>query len=325
MINVLITSASRKVSLVQAFVEAARLEGGGKVIAADADWRSAALHFAGRSYLVPKSLDARFFDAIHRICERESVRLVIPTRDKELPAFSQVRGEFLARGIVVMVADPEVVAVCQDKLRFVSFCCDRGFHVPRTFGLTDLDTAPFPLFVKERFGKGSANARRIASREGLELTLPLMGHPVIQECVEAQEYTVDLMADFCSRVLTAVARERLRVLGGESFVGRTSRQMTVIDECVRLADALKLVGHNTIQCFFDGRTVKFIEVNPRFGGGANLGFAAGICTPRYLLQLVQKKPVEPRIGEFEDGLVMLRYTQDVFLHSGEVGTIGPCD
>lgn len=325
MINVLITSASRKVSLVQAFSEAARLEGGGKVIAVDADWRSAALHFAGRSYLVPRGLDAPFFAAIHRICEHESVRLVVPTRDEELPGFSQAKGEFLAQGIVVMVADPEVIAVCQDKLRFVGFCHDRGFQVPRTFGPTDLGNARFPLFVKERFGKGSVNARRVASREGLEATLPLTSDPIIQECEEAQEYTVDLMADFCGQVLTAVARERLRVLGGESFVGRTSRQMTVIEECVRLAGALKLVGHNTIQCFFDGRAVKFIEVNPRFGGGANLGFAAGVPTPRYLLQLVQNKLVEPRIGEFEDGLVMLRYTQDVFLHSGEVGGIGPCD
>lgn len=325
MTNVLITSASRKVSLVRAFAGALQLEGGGKVIAADADWRSPALRFADRSYIVPGGLEDGFFEAVLRICERESVRLLIPTRDEELPAFSARNSEFLARGIVVMVAGPDIIATCQDKLRFIGFCRERGFQIPRTLGPREIETATYPLFAKERFGKASVNARIIESRQDLEFALARMRDPIIQECVRAQEYTVDLMASFSGQVLTAVARERLQVSGGESIVGRTSRQVPVIEESVRLATALQLIGHNTIQCFYDGHAVQFIEVNPRFGGGASLGFAAGVDTPRYLVRLIQDKPVEPRIGDFDDGLVMLRYTQDVFLHRDEVNEVARCD
>ena len=87
---------------------------------------------------------------------------------------------------------------------------------------------------------------------------------------------------------------------------------------MRLATALKLTGHNTIQCFLVGHTVKFIEVNPRFGGAASLGFAAGISTPALLVKLLKGEHVEPRIGAFKDNYFMLRYTDEIFMERKSV-------
>ena len=58
--------------------------------------------------------------------------------------------------------------------------------------------------------------------------------------------------------------------------------------------------------------VKFIEVNPRFGGGAHLGFAAGAPTPLFLVKLLKGEILKPRIGKFKDNYFMLRYTEDMF-------------
>jgi len=44
-----------------------------------------------------------------------------------------------------------------------------------------------------------------------------------------------------------------------------------------------------------------------------LGFAAGADTPLYLIQLVKGKKLRSRIGRFKDNLVMLRYTEDIFI------------
>ena len=127
--------------------------------------------------------------------------------------------------------------------------------------------------------------------------------------------TIDLFADFSGKVISVIPRERVRIFGGESFVGKTTSNPTLIEESIRLASELKLIGHNTIQCFFDNEDVLFIEVNPRFGGGANLGFAAGARTPQFLVRLIQGKEVVPMIGKFKDEYVMLRYTEDLFLDS----------
>jgi carbamoyl-phosphate synthase large subunit len=136
---------------------------------------------------------------------------------------------------------------------------------------------------------------------------------IIQEFVQADEYTVDLFADFSARVISAVPRERTYTFGGESFVSRTCQNPTLIQESIRLATKLKLIGHNTIQCFYQNGMVKFIEVNPRFGGAASPGFSAGAFTPVFLLKLLNGETVEPRIGKFKADHIMLRYTEDLFL------------
>jgi putative hydrolase of the HAD superfamily len=58
-----------------------------------------------------------------------------------------------------------------------------------------------------------------------------------------------------------------------------------------------------------------VEVNPRFGGGAALGIAAGVDTPAILIQLLRGEALPECLGEFEADLVMLRFTQDLFLNA----------
>ena len=318
--NVLITSASRKVSLIKAFQRALEEEGGGQVIAIDANPRSAALYFADRGYIVPSGLGQDFLSAVKDICQEHDIRLVIPTRDEELPFFAVLRESFKHIGVTVMVSEPGVVNICQDKRLFIAFCAEHGLQVPRTYGTAN-DITEFPVFVKEKMGKGSKWAFRVEAASELDNLLSRLKDPIIQEYIEAPEYTVDLFADFSGQVLSVVPRERLSVFGGESFIGRTCKNWDIIKEAVRLAQVLGLVGHNTIQCFWHEGRVKFIEVNPRYGGAANLGFAAGAFTPRMLIRMVLGKEVKPSIGDFEDRYYMLRYTEDIFLSEQEVRQI----
>jgi carbamoyl-phosphate synthase large subunit len=59
--------------------------------------------------------------------------------------------------------------------------------------------------------------------------------------------------------------------------------------------------------------IKFIEINPRFGGGAPLSIKAGANFPKWILaQLVGKKP-QIKSNGFENNLVMLRYDAEVWL------------
>lgn len=318
--NILITSASRKVWLVKAFQRALSEEGGGEVIAIDANPRSAALYFADKGYVVPTGLGEEFLTAVQDICQKHKIKLLIPTRDEELPFFARARQKLQSIGTTVMVPDLETVEICQDKRLFIEFCLKHGFRIPKTYE-TIKENFKFPVFVKERFGKGSKWAFLVQSKSDLDYMLQRLKEPIIQEYIEAPEYTVDLFADFSGQVLSVVPRERLLVFGGESFVGRTCKNWNIIQEATRLAQSLRLVGHNTIQCFWHQGQVKFIEVNPRYGGGANLGFASGAFTPRMLVRLILGKEVKPIIGEFNDKLYMLRYTEDIFLTEQKVGRV----
>jgi carbamoyl-phosphate synthase large subunit len=310
--NVLITSVSRKVGLVRSFQDALAKEGGGDVIAADASPTAAALYVADEHYLVPQSDEESFIPSLVRLCSERNSRLVVPTRDEELPVFAKHREAFDRIGVRVMVPDLSTVGICQDKFRFAKFCAENRLGTPRIY--EDFKEAVFPLFVKPRRGKGSRGTFFVRTRRELEGVLAYLGgDTVVQEYIDAPEYTIDLFADFSGNVLSVVPRQRILVVGGESFVSKTVKNPLLSDEAIRLANKLRLVGHSTIQCFLNHGAVKFIEVNPRYGGGAALGFAAGAPTPLYLVKLVKGEKLYPMIGKFKDDYVMLRYTNDLFL------------
>jgi carbamoyl-phosphate synthase large subunit len=215
-----------------------------------------------------------------------------------------------------MVSSAKTVRICQDKSAFVSFCVEQRFPVPLRYTRDGARGAKFPLFLKPRFGKGGMGARRIFTENELRDITESDDECIIQEFVSAPEYTIDLFADFNGRVLSAVPRLRQLVIGGESYVSRTVNEPRLIEESMRLATALDLTGHCTIQCFWDSHELKFIEVNPRFGGGTALSIAAGADSPSMLVQLLAGEDVPDRIGKFVNDLVMLRFTDDLFLKAG---------
>jgi carbamoyl-phosphate synthase large subunit len=115
-----------------------------------------------------------------------------------------------------------------------------------------------------------------------------------------------------------VPRERVVVVDGESQIGRTVRDDRLRDATLRLAAALGLTGHVTVQAFRRGDEVLFIEVNPRYGGGASLGFAAGAPTPEFAVRIARGERIEPRLDAYEAGLSMLRFSDDRILRDTEL-------
>jgi len=314
--NVLVTSASRKVSLVRAFQAGLQRTGGGTVIAADVDPRSAALYVADAAEIVPRSDDPAFLDAIAAVCARHAISLIVPTRDEELHVFAVARPRFEQAGIVVAVPDSDVVETCQDKIAFHDFCMSHGLPVPRRF---DIRAPEFPAFVKPRRGKGGEGTGVVRNAAELDARYAqASGDVIIQELIDAPEYTVDLLADLDGDVVSVVPRERVRIVAGESYVSRIDMRVDMIGEVRRLAAATRFRGHTTIQCFVTSRGVEFIEVNPRFGGAAALGWAAGAPTPEYLVRLARGEMVRHDPASVRDGLLMLRFTEDLYLMPGQL-------
>lgn len=309
--NILITSASRKVSLVRNFKKA--LKNNGKVIAMDISKEASALYFADSYIIGLRSDNPNFIDSILDTCKEHNINLIIPTRDEELSLFAKNKELFNENNIEVMVSDVDAIEICQNKNRFIEFCKNHNFSIPRTFNIDEISESDFPLFLKPVIGKGGLDTFRVDSIAHLK-TLNLEDF-IIQEFVDADEFTIDLFADFNGNVISAVPRERVLVGGGESLITKTFKNDLIICETVRLSESLGLKGHNTIQCFFDGESIKFIEVNPRFGGAASISFEAGANSAEFLLKILNNEKLEPQIGEFKDNLTSLRYIDDYFLES----------
>jgi carbamoyl-phosphate synthase large subunit len=224
-LNVLITSVSRKVWLVRAFKEALAHAGiDGKVITADSNPLSAGLYTGDKQYVVPLSSEQGFIDSIIEICRKENVKLLIPTRDDELLLFAQNRQSFEERGIRVMVSSPNVIKTCRDKYKFYQFLKQGDIPTPATYIPSEIDLntlKAYPLLIKSRYGAGSKNVFKVNGEEELQCFVHYAADPLIQEFLTGKEYTIDVFSDFDGNVITVVPRERIDVVGGESYKGKT--------------------------------------------------------------------------------------------------------
>ena len=115
--NVMITSAGRRVSLVRAFQkELKKFAQNGKVFAADADPEvSAACHVADGYVKVPLLDQPNYIDDLLQLSIQNSISMIIPTIDTELMILATYKDRFEANNIKVVVSSKEFILQCRDK------------------------------------------------------------------------------------------------------------------------------------------------------------------------------------------------------------------
>ncbi len=308
--NVLITACGAKVSLVRAFKKAV-VAYGGTVTAADHSPLSPALFEAHDHALLPSWDALDFKSQLLKLCQDKKIRLLVPTADRELPYLFSLKEGFKECGVRLLLPSQEVLRLCQDKKAFIGFCQEQGFPV-----LPDSDQPDaFPVFVRPRFGQGSVGAMRVGSPEMFQALLGEMAEVVVQDYVSDTEYSIDLLMDLePGRALQAVARQRLVQRGGEAQVSRVEDVPELTEMCLRLGEAMGLVGHNVVQAFYSPENgVRFIEVNPRFGGASSLSIQAGLDSPSRLLALASGEASARDPQPINYGLALLRYGEDRFV------------
>lgn len=314
--NILITAASRRVPLIQAFVQALKRLGlKGNVITTDMSHLSPGLYFGSKHYIVPLTTDAQYIPIIKSICFRERIHLLIPTIDDELPLFGKQAEEFLATGIRVAVSGEQTNIVCNDKYLTAEFMKLHGIPFARTWlpeQLKDREIR-YPMFLKPRIGRGSIGAFQINNERELRFFLEYVKGPIVQEFLAGKEYTVDLLADFSGKIISVVPRERMVIRSGVTDRGQTVNSPVMTDLAISAAQALGIRGPANIQMKVDGKRAVIFEVNPRFSGGIPLTIAAGADFPMWLIEMRRGRRVRPCIGKFTEGLIMACYESAVFL------------
>jgi carbamoyl-phosphate synthase large subunit len=323
--NILITAASRRVVLIQGFVNALKRLGiRGHVITTDMSPLSPGLYFSDSHYIVPLTTDRRYIPIIKSICFKERIRLLIPTIDDELPLFGAQADKFLATGVRVAVSSAQTNIICNDKHLTARFLSERNIPAANTWLPSELDFTrlTFPLFLKPRSGRGSVGAHLIADEHELRFFLNYVPDPVVQEFLPGREFTIDLLADFGGKVISVVPRERLVIRSGVSDRGRTWNHRGMIDLAIRTAEALEIRGPANIQVMLHNDHASIFEVNPRFSGGIPLTLAAGADFPTWLVEMCCGRRVRSFVGKFIDGLMMACYESALFMTDESIREVG---
>jgi carbamoyl-phosphate synthase large subunit len=323
-VNVLFTCIGRRVSLLESFRRAARqLKLSASFFGTDTTELSSALQLCDKRFIVKPTTHPRYIAELLSIVKANKVTLLVPTVDLDLKSLSRNKAKFAALGCRVLVSEPDVIDICQDKRKTYKFLLQNNFESPATVSIqtalrnltnrklvvskvepssivNSKSETGFPLFLKPWDGSAGRGNAVVNSRRELLFYAKRIPNAICQEFVEGVEHTCDVYIDFDMKVRCVVPRRRIEIRAGEVSKSQVVRDPRIMTEAVRLVEKLGAgPGVVTLQLFItDDGKIKFIEINPRFGGGAPLSIKAGANFPA-----------------FQDGLIMLRYDSEVWLET----------
>ncbi|WP_313167448.1 ATP-grasp domain-containing protein [Streptococcus parasuis] len=312
--NILILSAGRRVELVQSFQKAAkRLNIESNVVAGDCSETAPAIYFADKKAILPRINEPNYIDEIINVCKKENINLVIPTIDTDLLLLSEARERVEAESEArVLVSSPELVSICRDKINTQKFLESNGFKIPKMYSEKELKSSDlqFPLFIKPKSGSSSINTFKVNNIEELTTYKAIIKEPIVQDFMEGREFTVDVFLDFDGNLITVVPRLRMATRSGEISKGKIIKDREIIDDIKRLVKALKPIGHITVQLMKTNKGIEYIEINPRFGGGAPMSIQSGADSCENLYRLLMGDKLEYN-ENYRDNIMFFRFDNSI--------------
>jgi len=317
--NILISSAGRRVSLVRAFQkELKEVYPNAKVYASDANPQlSGACQVADGHFKVPMVSDPDYPESMIRQCREHDIQLVVPTIDAELLPMAINKTLFTENGIKPIIAPETFVEKCRDKRKIHNFFETRKMTVAHEY---TKDNYKLPLFIKPIDGSRSIDTYLIQEEADLTdyhfdndklMFLEYLDHD------HYDEYTCDLYYGKDHNLKCIVPRKRLEVRDGEVYKALTVDNVLVPYIKERLNHIEGAVGCLTSQ-FFKHKTedkIYSIEINPRFGGGFPLSYLAGANYPKWIIQeFFLGETIEEQFDCWERDLLMIRYDDEILVH-----------
>src|SRR5690606_2437053 len=318
--NILITSAGRRVSIVRSFQkELKKIYPNGKVYAADLKPKlSAACQVADYYFKAPKLNDPDYIYVLLELCKTHNISLVIPTIDTELLELAKHEVQFEEHGIAVVISSVEFVSKCRDKREIHKFFEEHNINVAKEYTKDDYE---FPLFIKPIDGSRSVDTFVIRSKDEFSnyhfnneklMFLEYLDHD------DFDEFTCDLYYTKDHKLKCVVPRKRIEVRDGEVYKALTLNNVLVSYLYNKLNYVNGAVGCLTTQFFLhktDDEKIYGIEINPRFGGGFPLSYLAGANFPKWILEeYLLGKTIADNFDVWESNLLMIRYDDEILVH-----------
>jgi carbamoyl-phosphate synthase large subunit len=321
-INILITSAGRRVSLVNAFKKEAKiLLPNSKIFTTDLiPSLSSACNVSDQAFKTDRVTNENYINQLLELCIANNIGLIIPTIDTELLTLAKNENLFLANGISVVISSEKIISQCRDKRLIHGFFDSINFVRAKE---VSMENPVFPIFVKPYDGSRSQGIFLLENEN--DLTESILNNPknLFIEYFDPKlnkEFTVDIYFNKSSKILSVVPRERIFVRDGEVNKACT-RKNSIINTVLAKMDGIKgLRGCITLQVFLhnENDSIVGIEINPRFGGGFPLTYLSGANFPKWIIEeYILNKEIDTYFDTWEENLLMLRYDGEVLVSNHE--------
>ena len=317
--NILITSAGRRVSLINAFKDVSkRFNTGSKIFITDLDpEKSPASYFADDSFEIGYFDSPNYIDNLLEICLKNNISIIIPTVDTELILLANSKSLFKASGIIIVISELKLIEVLRDKIKTNKFFNSLNIKTPAIYSK---DNIKFPAFLKPLNGSNSKGIYKADNLEEIKQSDLESKNMMILENIDNiiyDEYTVDLYYDKTSILKCIVPRIRLKVVGGESNQGITKKNEVLDFVKDRFSFMEGAIGCLTLQLFsnkLNPLEIIGIEINPRFGGGYPFSLNAGANFPEFIIkEYILNEKIE-YFDKWKNNCLNIRYENEIIIN-----------
>ena len=317
--NILITSAGRRVSLIKAFKNASqRFKTGSKIYITDLDpVKSPVSYFADNSFKIGYFDSPNYINDLLEICLKNKISIIIPTIDTELILLANSKSLFKANGIIVVISELNLIEILRDKIKTNTFFNSLNIKTPVIFSK---DNIKFPVFLKPLNGSNSKGIYKANNLKDIKPSDLEAKNMMILENIDNtiyDEYTIDLYYDKNSFLKCIVPRIRLKVVGGESNQGITRKNEVYDFVKDRFSFIEGAIGCLTLQVFsnkLNPLDIIGIEINPRFGGGYPFSLNAGANFPEYIIrEYILNEKIE-FFDKWKNNCLNIRYENEITIN-----------
>ena len=318
--KLLFTCVGRRVELMQAFKKAAEnLKIDLTIIGADITESAPALYFCDETRSVCRIKDKEYIPQLLSICENEKVDCLIPTIDTDLLLLAENKAKFEAIGTKVLISAVDKVKLCRDKRYTADQFISLGLKSPQPVDDVEKYHMGYPAFIKPKDGSSSVDAYKVANEEDLKTYANKIADYIIQPFISGREFTIDIFCDYDGNPVYITPRERLAVRAGEVLKTQICQDDIMISEMKTLIKDYKPCGQITVQLIQDEKSGEnyYIEINPRFGGGAPLSIKAGADSANALIRMLNGEKLEYMPKAAKNNAVYSRFDQSICVNEGD--------
>lgn len=304
--NILLTSVGRRSYLVNYFKEAVTSLNG-KVFAANSI-ATYALKQADAFTLTPQIYSSEYIDYLINYCEKNKITVLISLFDIDLPILAKNKQRFKDAGVDVIVSDPEVIDICNDKWKTYQFLVKNNINTPKTYislekavQAIDSKELGYPVIIKPRWGMGSIGIYKVDDLNELKVLYKKVRNEIessylkfesnadidqailIQQCITSDEYGIEVVNDLQKNYVTTFCKKKLAMRSGETDQAITIEDIKLSLIGKKLSSALGHIGILDSDCLEINDDFYVLELNARFGGQYPFSHLAGANIPKQIV------------------------------------------
>ena len=313
--NILILSSGTRNKVVQYFKAA--LNGKGRVICTDMSNLAPSIYESDQFYTVPRMTAPGYIDVILDICKKEKIDGVLSLIDPELSLLAENKERFAAVGTTVIGSTYELCEMSLDKFQMFRWLTEHGYRCAKSyidkesfFADVAAGKAKYPVFVKPARGSASIAISKVYDQETIELLFAHSDGLMIQEFLDGQEIGADVYIDMNShRVVSIFTKKKILMRAGETDKAVSFQDEKLFALIKQFAEEAGYTGQIDIDLFQVDGEYFISEVNPRFGGGYPHAYECGCNHMELIVNNLEGKTNDGRIGQYEEGIYMMKYNE----------------